>query len=61
MKEALPAATFLVLLIINLITAATDSNRNVMASLIATVLLIAITHWGGFYKPLLAFVGTLLP
>lgn len=52
MKEALPQMTFIVVLVINLLTALIDSNRNFKASLIATIVLVAITYWGGFFKPL---------
>jgi hypothetical protein len=58
MKEALPQMVFIVVLLINLITSLIDSNRNFMASLIATTILVAITYWGGFFKPLLDFLTT---
>ena len=57
MKEALPQMIFIVILLINLFTSLIDSNRNFKASLIATIVLVALTHWGGFYKPLLTFLG----
>jgi type III secretory pathway component EscS len=57
MKEALPSIIFIIVLLINLITSLIDSNRNFMASLIATLVLVAITHWGGFFKPLLTFLA----
>jgi hypothetical protein len=56
MKEALPQVIFIVVLMINLCTALMDSNRNFKASLIATTILIALTHWGGFFKPLVDFL-----
>ena len=56
MKEALPQMIFIVVLVINFITSLIDSNRNFKASLIATIVLVAITHWGGFFKPLLDFL-----
>ena len=56
MKEALPQMIFIVVLVINFITSLIDSNRNFKASLIATIVLVAITHWGGFFKPLFAFL-----
>jgi antibiotic biosynthesis monooxygenase (ABM) superfamily enzyme len=56
MKEALPQMIFIVVLLINLCTALIDSNRNFKASLIATIVLVALTHWGGFFKPLLTFL-----
>ncbi len=56
MKEALPQMIFIVVLLINLITSLIDSNRNFMASLIATIVLVALTYWGGFFKPLLTFL-----
>jgi hypothetical protein len=57
MKEALPQMIFLVVLTINFITSIIDSNRNVMASFIATIVLIGLTYWGGFYKPLIEFLA----
>jgi hypothetical protein len=57
MKEALPQIIFIVVLVINLCTSIIDSNRNFKASLIATIVLVALTHWGGFFKPLFAFLG----
>jgi ABC-type dipeptide/oligopeptide/nickel transport system permease subunit len=56
MKEALPQIIFIVVLLINLCTSLIDSNRNFKASLIATIVLVALTHWGGFYQPLLTFL-----
>jgi antibiotic biosynthesis monooxygenase (ABM) superfamily enzyme len=53
MKEALPQIIFIAVLLINLCTSLIDSNRNFTASLIATIVLVALTHWGGFFKPLL--------
>jgi antibiotic biosynthesis monooxygenase (ABM) superfamily enzyme len=55
MKEALPQMIFIVVLVINLITSLIDSDRNSKASLIATIILVALTYWGGFYKPLFDF------
>ncbi len=57
MKEALPSIIFIIVLVINLFTSLIDSNRNFKASLIATLVLVALTHWGGFFKPLLAFLA----
>jgi hypothetical protein len=56
MKEALPQMIFIVVLVINLITSLIDSDRNSKASLIATIILVALTYWGGFYKPLFDFL-----
>ncbi len=56
MKEVLPQIIFLGVLVINFLSSLIDSNRNSMASLTATILLIALTYWGGFYEPLLAFL-----
>ena len=53
MKEALPQIMFIAVLSINLLMSLLDSERNFKASLIATAILMALTHWGGFYKPLL--------
>jgi antibiotic biosynthesis monooxygenase (ABM) superfamily enzyme len=58
MNEALPQMIFIVVLLINLITSLLDSNRNFTASLIATIVLVALTYWGGFFKPLLDFLTT---
>ena len=55
-KEALPQMIFIVVLLINLCTSVVDSNRKFMASLIATIVLVALTYWGGFFQPLLAFI-----
>jgi hypothetical protein len=56
MKEALPQMIFIAVLVINLLTSLIDSDRNTRASLIATLFLVAVTYWGGFYKPLLDFL-----
>jgi hypothetical protein len=56
MKEALPQMMFIVVLFINLATSLIDSNRNFKASLIATTVLLALTNWGGFFRPLLDFL-----
>jgi len=58
LREALPAMVFIAVLVINLITSLIDSNRNFKASLLATILLAAITYWGGFFKALLAFIAS---
>ncbi len=54
--KALPQMVFLVVLVINLITSAMDSDRSFKASLTATFVLISLTYWGGFYQPLLHFI-----
>ncbi|MDO8722147.1 MAG: hypothetical protein Q7J31_07935 [Syntrophales bacterium] len=56
MKEALPQMIFIVVLLINLFTSLIDSNRNFKASLVATIVLMALTYWGGFFEPLLTFL-----
>ena len=56
MKEALPQIIFIAVLAINLIISLIDSNRNFKASLIATIIVAALTYWGGFYKPLLVLL-----
>lgn len=56
MKEALPQMIFIAALMINFCTSLIDRDRNSMASLIATLFLLAVTYWGGFYKPLLDFL-----
>jgi antibiotic biosynthesis monooxygenase (ABM) superfamily enzyme len=56
MKEALPQMIFIVVLVINLLMSLIDSNRNFMASLVATMIIVGLTHWGGFFKPLLALL-----
>jgi len=57
MKEALPQMVFIAVLVINFLTSLIDRDRNSMASLIATVFLLAVTYWGGFFKPLLDFLA----
>ncbi len=56
MKEALPQMIFVAALVINFCTSLLDRDRNTMASLIATVFLLAVTYWGGFFKPLFDFL-----
>jgi hypothetical protein len=56
MKEALPQILFIAVLFINLGTSLIDSDRNFKASLIATIVLLALTYWGGFFKPLFDFL-----
>lgn len=56
MKEVLPQIIFIIVLLVNLLTSLIDSHRNFTASLIATIVLLGLTHWGGFFKPLLAFL-----
>ncbi len=58
MKEALPQMIFIVVLAINLIMALLDKDRNFTASAVATAIIVALTHWGGFYKPLIDFLTT---
>ncbi|MHB8829230.1 MAG: hypothetical protein ACYC6Q_06855 [Syntrophales bacterium] len=53
MQEVLPQIIFIVVLVLNFIGSALDSNRNSMASFLATVILLALTYWGGFYAPLI--------
>jgi hypothetical protein len=55
-QEALPQMILIAVLVINLITALIDSDRNSKASLILTIILVALTYWGGFYKPLIDFL-----
>ena len=56
MKEALPQMIFIAVLVINFLTSLIDSDRNFKASLISTIILVALTYWGGFYKPLFDFL-----
>jgi hypothetical protein len=56
MFEALPQMLFLGVLLINFVTSLIDRDRNSMASFIATIILVALTYWGGFYKPLFDFL-----
>jgi TRAP-type C4-dicarboxylate transport system permease large subunit len=60
MNEALPQMIFIVVLLLNLCASLIDPDRNFKASLISTIILVAITHWGGFYKPLFEFLNTKL-
>lgn len=53
MIEVLPQIIFLVALVINFFGSLIDTNRNSRASFIATILLLALTYWGGFYDKLL--------
>jgi len=55
LKKALPQLVFLSVLLINLMTSLIDTDRNFKASLIATTILVTITYWGNFYKPLFDF------
>ena len=57
MKEALPQIIFIAVLAINLCTSLIDSNRNFKASLVATTILVGLTYWGGFFKPLFYFLA----
>jgi hypothetical protein len=60
LKGASPQLVFLSVLLINLIASLLDHDRNFKASLIASIILIAITYWGNFYKPLFDFFATKL-
>lgn len=53
--NALPQFVFLLVLLINWVSSLMDSDRNSVASLIATLTLVGITYWGNFYKPLIDF------
>jgi len=55
-KEALPQIIFIIVLVINLGISLIDKDRNFKASLIATIILVGLTYWGGFYKPLFDFI-----
>jgi len=55
-KEALPQMIFIIVLVINLCISLIDKDRNFKASLMATIILVALTYWGGFYKPLFDFL-----
>ncbi|MCE5265340.1 MAG: hypothetical protein LLG97_17640 [Deltaproteobacteria bacterium] len=57
MREALPAFVLIVVLLINFISSVIDQDRNSKASFIATMIILAITWWGGFFKPLIAFLS----
>jgi len=57
MKEALPQMVFIVVLVINFLTSLIDRDRNSVASLVATLFLLGVTYWGGFFKPLFDFLG----
>ena len=56
LQEALPQMVFIALLVTNFITSLVDSNRNSKTSLLATILLVVLTYWGGFFKPLIHFL-----
>jgi hypothetical protein len=57
MKQALPQMIFIAVLVINFLISLIDGDRNSKASLIATIVLVALTYWGGFYKPLFDFLN----
>lgn len=57
MREALPAFVLIVVLLINFISSVIDQDRNSKASFIATMIILAITWWGGFFNPLIAFLS----
>ncbi len=54
--QALPQMLFLAVLLVNLVGALMDSNRNFKASIVATIVLLTLTYWGGFFIPLLNFL-----
>jgi hypothetical protein len=56
MKEALPQMIFVAVLVINFLTSLLDRDRNSMASFIATLFLLGVTYWGGFFQPLFDFL-----
>jgi hypothetical protein len=56
MKEALPQMLLIAALVINFLTSLIDSDRNSWASFIATVIILGLTYWGGFFKPLFDFL-----
>lgn len=56
MKEALPQMLLIVALGINFLTSLIDSDRNSKASFIATIIILGLTYWGGFFKPLFDFL-----
>ena len=47
-QDALPQMTFIAVLVINFITSLANSERNYKATLIATIIIVALTYWGGF-------------
>jgi hypothetical protein len=47
---------FIAVLVINFFTSLINSDRNAGASFIATITLLVLTYWGGFYKPLIEFI-----
>jgi len=57
MKEALPQMVFIAVLVINFCTSLIDRDRNTKASFIATLFLLGVTYWGGFFKPLFDFLA----
>lgn len=56
MKEALPQMVFIAVLAIYFFTSLIDRDRNSTASLVLTLLLLGVTYWGGFFKPLFDFL-----
>ena len=55
-KEMIPQVLFILVLGFNLLAALIDRERNFVASLIATIILISLTYWGGFYGQLIDIV-----
>ena len=60
LQAALPQIVLLVVFGINLLTSFFNSDRNTKASFVATVILLDMTYWGGFFEPLIDFFGTKL-
>ena len=56
MFEALPQIIFLAVVVINILSSLLDRDRNSTASFIATIILLGLTYWGGFYEPLIDFL-----
>jgi ABC-type dipeptide/oligopeptide/nickel transport system permease subunit len=56
-KAALPQMIFIIVLMLNLGASLIDHDRNFKTSLMATIILLALTYWGGFYKPLFDFLN----
>lgn len=57
MREALPQILFIAVLAFNFFNSLIDSNRNSWASFVATIILLTLTYWGGFFAPLLDYLS----
>ena len=55
LMEALPQITLLVVLVINVLSSVFNRDRSTKASLVAAIIILGLTYWGGFFEPLIDF------